>query len=375
MEALGSFGDERRVLTLLQRGRLDLSASVRASALRARVRIDSPEDALEALRRACKDDDPVLRAAAVDAAGAWKDERASGILLGLARDPSLFVSTRAVEALGRHPSEAVRTDLHGFLGNADNGLRLAAVLALKEMPAPLDVPALAQASATASGDGSAEVAFNALQVLAAIGTSEALAAVEHARADPRAYVRSVANRLLPARAGSGPGPSEAEGTVAPEHAVPAPGKDYPLWRFDPLVELMTSRGAMVFELFPAETPLHVHNFLSLIESGHYNGLTFHRVVPDFVVQGGDYRGDGNGAKPHTGDALRAEFTARKTTRGSLGMPRNEDPDSGGSQFFITHLPTPHLDGRYTIFGELRAGGDVLDQLEVGDRILSARLLR
>jgi len=373
MEALGNFGDERRVLTLLQRGRLDLSAGVRAAALRARVKIDSPADALDSLRRAAKDDDPVLRAAAADAAGAWQDERASGILLGLARDPSLFVSTRAVEALGRHPSDAVRADLHGFLGNADNGLRLAAVLALKEMPAPLDVPALTQAATSANGDGSAEVAFNALQVLAAIGTSEALAAVEQARADPRVYVRTVANRLLPGS--NGAGPSDAGAPVAPEPALPTPGKDYPLWRFNPLVEITTSRGAMVFELFAAETPIHVHNFLALIERGDYAGLTFHRVVPDFVVQGGDYRGDGNGAKPYAGDALRAEFTPRKTTRGSLGMPRNEDPDSGGSQFFVTHLPTPHLDGRYTIFGELRAGGEVLDQLEVGDRILSARLLR
>ena len=62
-------------------------------------------------------------------------------------------------------------------------------------------------------------------------------------------------------------------------------------------------------------------------------------------------------------------------RGSLGMPRNEDVDSGGSQFFVTHRPTPHLDGRYTVFGELRAGGAVLDSIEVGDRILSVRLLR
>jgi len=372
MEALGNFGDERRVLTLMQRGRLDLSAGVRAAVLRARVRIDAPDDALDALRRAAKDDDPVLRAAAADAAGAWKDARASTLLLELARDPSLFVSTRAVEQLGQHPSDAVRAELHGFLGHADNGLRLAAVQALKAMPAPLDVPALAEARASSSGDGAAEVAFSALRVLAAIGTSEALAAVERARSDPRAYVRTVANELL---ADSGPGPSDREAPVEPAHVLPVPGKDYPLWRFNPLVELTTSRGVMVFELFPAEAPLHVHNFLTLIERGHYTGLTFHRVVPDFVVQGGDYRGDGNGAKPHAGEALRAEFTARKTTRGSLGMPRNDDPDSGGSQFFVTHLPTPHLDGRYTIFGELRAGGEALDQLEVGDRILSARLVR
>ena len=126
--------------------------------------------------------------------------------------------------------------------------------------------------------------------------------------------------------------------------MPIPGKDSPLWRFDPLVEITTSRGVMVFELFPAEAPVHVHSFLQLIERHAYDGLTFHRVVPDFVVQGGDYRGDGNGARPWEGESLRAEFTPRKTTRGSLGMPRNEDPDSGGSQFFVTHLPTPTSTG-------------------------------
>jgi len=130
---------------------------------------------------------------------------------------------------------------------------------------------------------------------------------------------------------------------------------------------------MTFELFPVEAPVHVHNFLTLAESGHYDGLVFHRVVPDFVIQGGDYRGDGNGGSPWNGHALPGEFSTRSYVRGALGMPRNEDPDAGGSQFFVTHRPTPHLDGRYTLFGELRSGGDVLDRIEVGDRILSVEL--
>ena len=125
----------------------------------------------------------------------------------------------------------------------------------------------------------------------------------------------------------------------------------------------------MFELFPLEAPVHVHNFLELVRADYYDGLIFHRVVPDFVIQGGDYRGDGNGGKAWNGRALPQEFTTRRYVRGSLGMPRNEDPDSGGSQIFVTHRPTPHLDGRYTIFGELRAGGEVLDAVQVGDRIL------
>jgi cyclophilin family peptidyl-prolyl cis-trans isomerase len=131
---------------------------------------------------------------------------------------------------------------------------------------------------------------------------------------------------------------------------------------------------MVFELFPNETPAHVFNFLALVEKHHYDGLTFHRVVPDFVIQGGDLRGDGNGGVTWRGEPLRAEFTPRAYVRGSLGMPRNEDPDSGGSQFFVTHRETPHLDGRYTLFGELRTGFEVLDAVEVGDRIESITLL-
>jgi cyclophilin family peptidyl-prolyl cis-trans isomerase len=139
------------------------------------------------------------------------------------------------------------------------------------------------------------------------------------------------------------------------------------------VRIQTTRGDLVFELFPREAPIHVHNFLTLAGADHYDGTLFHRVVPNFVIQGGDYRGDGNGGTTYRGeDALRHEIAPRKFVRGSLGMPRNENPDSGGSQIFVTHRPTPHLDGRYTIFGELRDGFDVLDAIEVGDRIEDVR---
>ena len=115
-----------------------------------------------------------------------------------------------------------------------------------------------------------------------------------------------------------------------------------------------------------------HTAELIAREGYYDGLSFHRVVPDFVVQGGCYRGDGNGSTTWRKGSLRHEIGPRKYVRGSLGMPRNEDRDSGGGQIFVTHRPTPHLDGRYTIFGELRSGGAVLDAIEVGDRILSVR---
>jgi len=377
MTALGQCAEEDAVLVLLQRGRLDLSASVRAAAIQARARVARSADALEILTREARDDDPVLRMAVADALGELEDGGAVPLLQRLTRDPSLLVSTRAAEKLGSHlkaQGASVRGELHALLTHADNGMRLAAVVALREAPDASDVAPLVQAFQSTSGDGASEVAFNALLDLGQIGGEDARRCVLAAQDDPRPYVRTVARGVvrdafkLESKSDEPP-PSE------PDHEPPVPGKDYPLWRFDPMVELSTSRGTMVFELFPAEAPIHVHNFITLVEAGAYDGLTFHRVVPDFVVQGGDYRGDGNGARPWAGEALRAEFTPRKYARGSLGMPRNEDPDSGGSQFFVTHVPTPHLDGRYTIFGELRTGGEVLDQIEIGDRILSARVLR
>jgi cyclophilin family peptidyl-prolyl cis-trans isomerase/HEAT repeat protein len=384
MEALGSFqaGDpeSERVLSLLQRGRLDLSASVRAAALRARSRLLDPRDALELLAREVRQDDPVLRVAVADAAGTLSEPGALTLLQRLCADPNLLVATRAVEALKKplaHGRAGVREHLHALLGHADNGIRLAAVLALRAAPAASDAAPLVHACESSTGDIAAEVAFESLENLGAIGGETARACLERALLDPRPHVRRVAREVLSRSFGQAPEALAEPEPAAPsgEARTPLPGKDYPLYRFNPMVELVTSRGSMVFELFPAEAPIHVHSFLTLVEHGDYDGLTFHRVVPDFVVQGGDYRGDGNGARPWAGEALRAEFTPRKYTRGSLGMPRNADPDSGGSQFFVTHVPTPHLDGRYTIFGELRTGGDVLDQIEVGDRILSARVLR
>ena len=118
--------------------------------------------------------------------------------------------------------------------------------------------------------------------------------------------------------------------------------------------------------------MHVYSFLELARRGTFEGLRFHRVVPDFVVQGGDPRGDGNGGQSWRGEPLRHELSELGFIEGSLGMPRNDDLESGGGQLFVTHRPTPHLDGRYTIFGELRSGSSVLDSIERGDRILMVR---
>ena len=133
----------------------------------------------------------------------------------------------------------------------------------------------------------------------------------------------------------------------------------------PLARIVTERGALELELFAADAPITVDNFVSLARRGYFDGQAFHRVVPNFVVQAGDPRGDGNGGP---GYAIRDELNPHRYDRGTLGMALS-GPNTGGSQFFVTHSPQPHLDGGYTVFGQLRSGGDVLDRIVQGDRIV------
>ncbi len=376
VETLASFPKNRdKIVPILQRGSLDLSATVRSAALRARVRLHELDDALEILEHRSRNEDPIVRLAVAQMAGELEvaSDRIYPLLCKLAEDPSLLVATRAVEALGMHMTEAIRELLHGYLADDDNGKRLSAVMALRKSPDPADVAPLIKAIEGSSGDISTEIAFNGLRNLGEIKGEAAESFLRRQVMDQRPYVAHVAREVLQEAFGAEIDPALDLEAVSTE-AVPRAGIDYPAWATNPIITIVTSRGSMIFELLPLEAPLHVFNFLTLVEREHYAGTTFHRVVPDFVVQGGDARGDGNGATPWRGAGLRSEFTPRSYERGCLGMPRHADPDSGGSQFFITHRPTPHLDGRYTIFGVLRSGGDILDRIEIGDRILDVRVL-
>ncbi len=129
--------------------------------------------------------------------------------------------------------------------------------------------------------------------------------------------------------------------------------------------IVTDRGTIEITLFAWDAPLTVYNFASLAERHYFDGQRFHRVVPNFVVQGGDARGDGSGGP---GYAIRDEINRDRYLRGTLGMALS-GPNTGGSQFFVTHSPQPHLDGGYTVFGQLRTGAAALDRIVQGDRIV------
>lgn len=135
------------------------------------------------------------------------------------------------------------------------------------------------------------------------------------------------------------------------------------------VLLRTSRGDMLFELWPDVAPVHVANFLDLAQSGFYDGTRFHRVMAGFMIQGGDPEGTGNGNGPRT---LRAEFSAKQHERGVLSMARTDDPHSASCQFFVMHADGPQLDGQYSVFGKLLRGFDTLDAIATAPgRYLSA----
>ncbi len=133
----------------------------------------------------------------------------------------------------------------------------------------------------------------------------------------------------------------------------------------------TSRGEIRLDLFADQAPLTVANFVNLAERGFYNGVTFHRVIPDFMIQGGDPTGTGTG-----GPGYRFEDECRDDLQhaaaGTLSMA-NAGPGTNGSQFFITHGPTPHLDGKHTVFGRVAAGQAVVDAVRQGDAMTAVRI--
>jgi cyclophilin family peptidyl-prolyl cis-trans isomerase len=134
----------------------------------------------------------------------------------------------------------------------------------------------------------------------------------------------------------------------------------------PRVKLSTNKGDIVLELFEDQAPGTVGNFVSLVQKGFYDGLTFHRVLPGFMAQGGCPEGTGSGGPGYT---IYDEFDkpeARKHFRGSLSMAKTGAPNSGGSQFFITYRPTPHLNGKHTVFGRVIEGMEVAKQLQPRD---------
>jgi peptidyl-prolyl cis-trans isomerase B (cyclophilin B) len=187
------------------------------------------------------------------------------------------------------------------------------------------------------------------------------------------------------------GGEEEEGGVAASPTVagatsPAAIKTYeepPPMTIDPeksyTAVIHTEKGDIRLELFAADAPQTVNNFVFLAREGFYDGVTFHRVIPDFMAQAGDPTGSGSGGPGYT---IPDEFSERTHEAGVLSMANTGQPNSGGSQFFITYTPQHHLDGRHSVFGRVIEGTDVVETLTPrqtpgeppGDRIESIEII-
>jgi cyclophilin family peptidyl-prolyl cis-trans isomerase/HEAT repeat protein len=347
---------------------------IRAAALAALART-GPEDF--ALVLSGMDADPAwpVRAAIASALGEVGDDTAVGILHAMLRDEDARVLPAVLGALRRARGRDALDTLLRHLEHPDLGARVAAAEGVAALGPPEASAALLAAwrRGLADGPGEIEGRLAAVAALAARKDEAARdALVEVARQDSSRAVRARAAGALRAAGGAAPDPGP-EAVVRPrqdyrEAMAPFdPREGVPL--YTPRAFLHTRHGTIEIHLDVVEAPLTAASFVDLVRRGFYDGLAFHRVEPGFVVQGGCPRGDGNGGPGYT---LRCEITRRPFGRGAVGMALS-GRDTGGSQFFVTLAPQPHLDGSYTLFGQVVAGMDVVDRIRPGDVIERAEV--
>jgi len=221
---------------------------------------------------------------------------------------------------------------------------------------------LAEVSPTAAPGAQLDVLMEAMDGLATAKDVASIDLVGQYLGSPTPIVRSRAATTLKKL-----GVTEAQTRFSPD--LPTLGPDQ-LAPAHLLVQVETTRGPFRVELWPDVAPVTAHSFERLVGQGYYDRLSFHRVIADFVTQGGDPRGDGNGGPGYT---LSAEWSAAPFARGVLGMA-HAGKDTAGSQFFVTHSAQPHLDGGYTVFGKVVEGMEVVDRLQVGDKMTKLTVL-
>lgn len=375
--AVGALGGSRAVTMLAERFGQSGTFAVRRAVLQA-LAAAAPATALTTGLPWKTDGDWRMRGAYAEMLGIAATPEARGELVALADDADGRVVAQALAALGQ-VAPAGDTALHRLalarLEHADPIVRSAAIDILGRERDPALLPALVAAYRRAARE---ELNDARLSAVDAIGQIAAVSPAARQRAEVEfltAVGRSadhLVRRAVAERFGEaaherlwGPVVPIETGRSAPDYQrlvrqylVPTPGTPAPR------ATIETERGTMVVEFFGADAPLTVDNFLRLVDRRYFDGSRWHRVVPNFVIQDGDPRGDGNGGP---GTVIRDELNRRRYDRGTVGMALS-GPDTGGSQFFLTHSPQPHLDGRYTVFGRLSSGPQVLDLIVQGDRI-------
>jgi HEAT repeat protein/cyclophilin family peptidyl-prolyl cis-trans isomerase len=309
-----------------------------------------------------------VRAALASALGNLDASRAEARLSLMLQDSDQRVIPSVLSALVAVNAPSAEKTLIAKLSADDVVVRQAAANGLGRLKSKTAVPALVAAYERAEKDPTYVAAAATLSVLVELDPNAARPLLERAlehrdwalrvraatlltRLDPAADV----SRIRPAPATSPPELNDLKALIAPT--------------VSPMAYIDTDKGMIEVELAVLDAPRTVANFISLARRNFLGGTPWHRVVPDFVAQDGDPRGDGEGGPGYT---IRDEINLRPYLRGTVGMALDWE-DTGGSQFFITHSPQPHLDGRYTVFGHVVGGMDVVDRLQQWDQIRTVRV--
>ena len=377
----------------------DVSSMLRIEAIQA-LGATGAGEAQEGLLDLVSDKSPVVRAAVIGALARLEPETFITILSSLEPDSQWSVRAALATVLGTLPRDMAASRLQAMLGDFDLRVIPAVLNSLTKIRAPniesvlfdslkYEDPVVRAAAATNLGElkpagaervliaaykfGERDTTYGAraaaLAALTKYGAAAATETLNTALSDKDWALRVRAAQLLTSLDPSAdvadairPAPSQraSQAYEAPQLIAPT---------VSPHVLIETDRGTIEIELEVIDAPLTSDNFITLARKGFFDGIPFHRVVPDFVVQAGDPRADGEGGPGYT---IRDELNERPYLRGTVGMALDWR-DTGGSQFFITHSPHPHLDAKYTVFGRVVSGMDVVDRLEQGDVIRRMRV--
>ena len=372
ISALGALGNPRAFTRML-----DLFAApspqVRAAAMAAAAKMDA-EGFLLALSSSEVDRDWSVRAALASVLGSLPADMARPAITALADDADTRVQAPALTALAKMGSPDLDRRVFEALAAPDFGLRSTAAGILADHRPAEGAARLAAAYVRGESDATPTARLAAIDAIARYAPPEGpqvpqvTETLTRALGDREWPVRVRAATLLRQR---------GVATAAPLR--PAPIRQTPEFFesdrilrpiYSPQVYIETPEGTIQIELDVIEAPLTTLTFIELARSGFFSGVKVHRVVPNFVVQAGDPRGDGEGGPGFTS---RDEFGTRPFVRGSVGMALG-GPETAGSQFFITVSPQPHLDARYTIFGRVVRGMELLDLMPVGAVITKVTVL-
>lgn len=369
LEVVNALGAMRAAegLPIVQDLLTDSWPAMRAAALRAAAAIDQ-ESFVLVLSSMDPDRQWSVRAALAEVLGTMPPEVGVERLRGMLKDEDQRVVPAVLAALARLKAPDITTVALAELKASDFGVRAAAAPIIGALKPAGGSDALREAYALAKADAAIDARAAILSALAEYGPAEATATVKEALADPDWAMRIRAVELLAKLDPAG----DYRAVIRPVPGAPIAAYDDPELiapPFSPHVFIETAKGTIEFELAVLDSPQTARNFMTLARKGFFNGLQIHRVVPNFVVQGGDPRGDGSGGP---GYSIRDELNERPFLRGTVGMALSWK-DTGGSQFFITHSPQPHLDAHYTAFGHVVNGMDVVDRIQQGDLIERVRV--